>query len=37
VADGVAPARIQRSAHGATDVKLTAQESRRVDITLGNP
>jgi outer membrane protein OmpA-like peptidoglycan-associated protein len=37
VADGVSPTRIQHTAHGATDFTLSSQESRRVDITLGNP
>ncbi len=35
VADGVDPARIVHSAHGATDFTLTSQESRRVDIGIG--
>ncbi|HEY2132329.1 MAG TPA: OmpA family protein [Acetobacteraceae bacterium] len=35
VANGVAPARIQRSARGTTDFTGTSQESRRVEIDVG--
>lgn len=37
VADGVAPKRIRRTVHGATDYTLNAQETRRVDIAVGTP
>jgi outer membrane protein OmpA-like peptidoglycan-associated protein len=37
VADGVPAARIQRRDMGATDFKLDPQESRRVEITIGQP
>jgi outer membrane protein OmpA-like peptidoglycan-associated protein len=37
VADGVDATRIRRASHGATDFAATSQESRRVEITLGNP
>jgi len=37
VADGVAMSRIAHTARGATDFTLTAQESRRVDISVGGP
>lgn len=37
VADGVAPKRIRRTVHGATDYTLNSQETRRVDIAVGTP
>jgi outer membrane protein OmpA-like peptidoglycan-associated protein len=37
VADGVPPARIQRQDIGSVGFQLDAQESRRVEITIGHP
>lgn len=37
VADGLPAARIQRQDIGSVAFKLDAQESRRVEITVGNP
>ena len=37
VRDGVPASRIQRTARGKVDFTLSSQESRRVEISVGNP